>query len=791
MALADQYAAQAEALAKSIEGIGAASRSSGQDMQGLSEKVLTLGKAFGTWATIEVAKSLVQHALARLKAHRDNYQVVQQEHTKQVDALRQAERYLAALKASVTPNKTLVLLAEERLAKLKETLDATTDELRVHTELVGLYQKHNVSAVLSLATLSAVATMWAATVRSAAELNRALMQTTLETGKRYDLVRRTLEVQGALGASTDSMADSVQALVGYGQDLNANFASNLKLVVMMRDGLGVSAQTAAEMVTIFSQQLQAPVDKVADAIARIAEQTGLAAERMTQFAVETAKALRLLGPGMPLDADKIVTSLGTLAGRIKEAGGTDQTVFDLHRRMAGGGADSYTLRALARVNPRDLGTQEGTQAAMQNLASFIKTMLPANATDPSYPARLQAASELTGIAVDQIETFTRATSSMGQTLKTNKDLTDAYNSQQRLLGQSFSQLKESSMALVKQALVPFLEVLNPLLSDLVSFVQALAASKTVVVVLRIAIPVAAALAVTALTQLTFAIARMAFTSEVGGRMLGAYIPWGSKLIGLGKNIALWGQMASKIGLGGGAAGTAGALRASAATLGGGAVGWLGTGGAVVAAGLVGAVVGRMLDRLMDGTPRWVQLLAGPLGWVKLISTQLGTWYGAWTSASAKPFAYRHDDGVAAVSAAEAASRAVAQSVLTGKGDPSRAIQEATRAAERAFGSRGRELAMRGIEARARVEVVHGIKKTQLAGSTVKDGDDRRTDARFAEMLQKGKMDEQVRALLRIQDSSAISAEAAKQAIRGQQDAERGAAWQSIDSPHTNSPAYRK
>ena len=290
MALADQYASQAEALAKSIEGIGVASRTSGQEMQSLSDKVLTLGKVFGTWATIEVAKSLFHHAIERLKTQRDNYHIVAKEHDLQIEMVRQAERQLLAAKSAVNVDKTVVQLAEERLDQAGKMRASLFDQLKVHTEVVRLYERHHVSATVSLAVLCATATMWAATVRSAAELNRALMQTTLDTQKRYDLIRRTLEVQGQLGASTSTMAEAAHAMAEYGHDLTSAYSENLKLVVMLRDGLGVAASTSAEMVTIFSRQLHASVEKVGDAIARVTEQTGLAAERMAQFAIETATA---------------------------------------------------------------------------------------------------------------------------------------------------------------------------------------------------------------------------------------------------------------------------------------------------------------------------------------------------------------------------------------------------------------------------------------------------------------------------------------------------------------------
>ena len=514
-----------------------------------------------------------------------------------------------------------------------------------------------------------------------------------------------------------------------------------------------------------------------------------------------------------------------LSGRIKQLGGEERIAADVLRRLTGGGSDSYTLRALARTNPSDLRSEQGVNQAMKNLSGFIRSMVPANAMDPSYPARLQAASELTGIAVDQIETFNEAVAKMGRNARdanmagqadqlagavdgvgksasSSRTLLEAYSRQQTLLGNTFAQIKESTMAIIKQALLPLLEVFNPMMRELADLVKALSTSKTLIYSLRIAIPIAAGIAVVALTRLTWAIGRLAFTSEVGGKMLGSYVPGGGKMLGMARQLPNWWQYARYGAIGPQLPGFPGAaapslaarlatpLSGSAAALGGGAAGWLGTGAAVLGAGVAGYGIGRVVDNLMDRMPRWTQLLH-PLGQLKFISTKLGEWSADWKQSQMKAFAYRRSDGIAAVEAAEAAAHAVAQYVLTGKNDPRSKVIEATKAAEKAFGPPGIQSAWKGIESRAKLEVVHTIKRSQLAGPTIKTTEDRNLDARFEQLLRANNLDEQLRVLTRIQESSKTSAEAAKQTVDTQREAAKSNSWQSIDSPHTNSPAYKR
>src|SRR3546814_1014543 len=83
----------------------------------------------------------------------------------------------------------------------------------------------------------------------------------------------------ATGASFSATAEAARDLVGYGYDLSGSFKENLVLITQMRDGLGVATRSSAEMVAIYDRQLKAPVREIADAIARVANDTALAADR--------------------------------------------------------------------------------------------------------------------------------------------------------------------------------------------------------------------------------------------------------------------------------------------------------------------------------------------------------------------------------------------------------------------------------------------------------------------------------------------------------------------------------
>jgi hypothetical protein len=47
--------------------------------------------------------------------------------------------------------------------------------------------------------------------------------------------------------------EAAQALVGYGYDLSSTLGDQVKLVMQMKDGMGVAVRTSAELVAVYDR----------------------------------------------------------------------------------------------------------------------------------------------------------------------------------------------------------------------------------------------------------------------------------------------------------------------------------------------------------------------------------------------------------------------------------------------------------------------------------------------------------------------------------------------------------
>lgn len=590
MALSDMVK-QNEALSRSLEGIGSAAQGTGQNMEDLSRKLFTFSKAAVTVGVYEVAKALLDVVKDRFKAEREAlikskeaYDLKQKEFT-QSREMYQIARNSGNLSAAEL--KELRIISKEKRAAFEAVAEEYNNRLRLNKLVQDNALKLSITSGVVLATLAA----WTKTVALAHDYNAALRQADTSFGTRYQLVSKILDAQRETGASTHSMAESAEALVEYGHDLTPAFQTNLKTVVMMKDGLGVAAHTAAELVTIFSRQLRVAGQDVGNVIAQVAAQTGLAAERAAQFAIEIGRSLRLLGPGFRTEATGVLRVVEQIAGRVQELGGNAGSIVNIFQRMSGGSSEAFFLRGLAGVRPGALGTEGGAVAAMRGLESRINQIVTGPKGTEIYAAQLQAAAEMTGMTSNELLDFQQAMRELNKPLTESQSLTKAYREQTALLGESYRQIRESVIGLVARAMLPLMEAITPIGKALASWITTAASFKPYVTLLQITIPVAALASSIALVNLARSI------WAVRGAAMVAAIPGG------GTALKALGQI--------------------------GTLGRLGLGGlAIGAAGVAGVAAAGPLDRMMDKMGIWMSLVpvAGP---VKRISYLLGVWYDKW------------------------------------------------------------------------------------------------------------------------------------------------------------------
>lgn len=369
------------------------------------------------------------------------------------------------------------------------------------------------------ATASVLTALWFNTLDQAHTYNRSLMQANTAIGSRFGLINKTLEVQIALGASTQTMAESAEALVQYGHDLTPAFQENLKIVTMMHNGLGIAAQTGAQLVTVFTRQLRQGAEQVGNAIAQVAQQTALSAQHAAEFAVEIGRALRLLGPGFRSEAVGVTKVITTLAGRVQELGGNAGAVVNMFRQMSGGSSQAFFLRGLAGVRSGQLGTERGAEAAMRGLAQRLSQILKAPEGTDMYAAQLEAAAEMTGMATVDIVDFREAVKGLNAPLTEAKALQKAYNNQTALLGEAFDQIRESVAALLTRAVMPLFPAISAIARSLSAFVRTLASWEPLVYILTAALPVATVYATIALARFGNELRKFAITSAFAQGML--------------------------------------------------------------------------------------------------------------------------------------------------------------------------------------------------------------------------------------------------------------------------------
>lgn len=510
-----------------------------------------------------------------------------------------------------------------------------------------------------LTVAGALATTFSVTVNQNRLLNQALMQANTAFSERYSLVSRIFQIQTETGAASETLAESASALVAYGLEQRDTFKENLGLVAMLKEGLGVSASHGAELVVTFERGLKQSAKGVADVITTIAAQTGLAAQKAAQYAVELARGLRLLGP-MRTDAGGVAKAVESLAARVEELGGNSQSVVALYRQMLGGTSQSFMLRSLAGVSgPGSLASAAGAQKALEGLGRSMQRLITAGPGTVMYTAQLELAAEMHGVAAEDVRNYLEALELSKKPLTELQTLEMAYRQQTQLAGDAWRQLGNSLASLYKRGITPFLSVLSPLVRLVADFVSWLANTKLAIYATGTALTVslgAAALAMLNLTRATWTFVRTSGVVSLllGRSSVGTVVKSLPALYALANAApTLWQAFRGASTYLSAAAG-GGRILGAGAALGTGALG-------LGAIGLASYGIFSIIERYLPDKPTWKQML-NPLQFLKEIARHAGD-----MSVSLKPSSYAKLQ-VPAFQRAEAAAAAIAE--LVKKGDTS-------------------------------------------------------------------------------------------------------------------------
>jgi hypothetical protein len=365
--------------------------------------------------------------------------------------------------------------------------------------------------------------LWSETVVRTHEFNRALIQANSEHQTRFELVNKILQVQRETGVNADSLTEAVKSMTEYGLEMGQNFESNLKTIVMMRDGLGVSTETSSKLAAVWDRGIRQPVKAVADTIAAIAQQTGLAAGRATDLAVQVGHAMRLLGTsGAGPGAAGVVKVVAEITAQVQELGESADFVQGFYERLVSGGGMSQKFRQLAGLRVADLDNAEKVRQGFENLATSFRSMIRAPERTDQYTQLLHGVAEGFQMSAYELTNFLEVMQKTHSVVSTSNDLEKAYLQQQREAGEAWHRLRNAFGSLYRQALVPVLNILTPIIRNMAEFAEMLVKSDTALTIARGVLVVSALGAAGSLISLSNGLIKAAKASSLLGSVFNLF-----------------------------------------------------------------------------------------------------------------------------------------------------------------------------------------------------------------------------------------------------------------------------
>jgi hypothetical protein len=407
----------------------------------------------------------------------------------QSEVLKSVSNGFAALQATTRElsirNKTLSsdlrefnALADERIRAGETTVGLVNRERGIMEEQLRI-SKAQVDAKTTLSRFTKVDLFSAALTLTAVTqlyhthrmLNTSLIEANSSMHTRVGLTRDALTVQHALGSELNITRDAARELVNYGYDLETSFADNLKLVTQMHDGIGMSVAQGAELVAVYDRQLKSPVRSVADAIARIVNDTGLAADQAGRLATNIGRAIAALRPGINRDLAGVNELVGRYEGALQELGGQFGQFGDLLTRMT---TPEGMMQAgmLGVDDPTFLASKDATKRVVDSFASYAKSVL-GDSRGWDRALRLNVIAEQFGVTGQQANLMIMAVDRANKQRTTSLTLEERWFQQVRASGDPLLRLKNSLYALMQQAVIPLVPPIVFVTNEITSLIKRL------------------------------------------------------------------------------------------------------------------------------------------------------------------------------------------------------------------------------------------------------------------------------------------------------------------------------
>jgi len=298
---------------------------------------------------------------------------------------------------------------------------------------------------------------------------------------RLGLAKSILQTQRETGVGLKSATEAATALVNRGYDLDKNFQSTTKTVVQMKEALGVSVDSAAELAAITERRLGASFRGVADAVARTVKDTGLAAGKAVDLATQLAKSAAIFRKGFTDELPRVTEVILRLEGALQELGGETGLFSGFLTRLT-------TLEGMASSgvlgvqSPEFMKSEQATKQVIDSFANYAKQTV-GDSRGWERVLRLEALAQQFGTTAQQADQMMQALERREQQQERMTDLEKMFEEQMRESGKGLSQLKEGLGALMRESLAPFVVIFNGLVGVLNKGVQALNSYKGVAMAL--------------------------------------------------------------------------------------------------------------------------------------------------------------------------------------------------------------------------------------------------------------------------------------------------------------------
>jgi hypothetical protein len=431
--------------------------------------------------------------------------------------------------------RELTALANQRIAAGKTTAELVRREETLLESQLRITQAQINAKQAMTRFHPAELTVAAVTLKAATELyhthrliNSSVVEANSSMRTRIGMTRDALRVQQMLGSEMTVTRDAARELVSYGYDLESSFADNLKLVTQMHDGIGLSVSLGAELVAVYDRQLKAPVRTIADSMARVVNDTGLAADQAGRLATNIGRAIAALRPGLNKDLAGVNELVARYEGALQELGGQFGQFGDLLGRMT---TPEGMMQAgmLGVTDPTFLASKEATKRVVDQFATYAKSVL-GDAQGWDRALRLNIIAEQFGVTGQQANLMIMAVERANKQRGSSLTLEERYREQVRASAESLTRLKNSLGALMQQAVLPLLPAFGWVTNKVASFIESLTAMPGAVYIVGTAMAVTTAMmipriwsTVTAFTALTGALMASARAAQVNAISQGSQL----------------------------------------------------------------------------------------------------------------------------------------------------------------------------------------------------------------------------------------------------------------------------